>query len=143
MWNSCLIVNNTRQVLPPIGRSFTISVLLKNGITNSGSVVFRDIAARNVLVSTVDCVKLGDFGLSRYMEDSSYYKGNSNISHRHRLPIQAHSPCNVISYISKKNAILFVGIMWPELISVTKFFWILFLASKGKLPIKWMGSRID
>lgn len=38
---------------------------------------FRDIAARNVLVSTVDCVKLGDFGLSRYMEDSSYYKGET------------------------------------------------------------------
>ena len=37
----------------------------------------RDIAARNVLVSNVDCVKLGDFGLSRYMEDSSYYKGTS------------------------------------------------------------------
>lgn len=35
----------------------------------------RDIAARNVLVSSVDCVMLGDFGLSRYMEDSSYYKG--------------------------------------------------------------------
>ncbi|KAG7240952.1 hypothetical protein INR49_026127 [Caranx melampygus] len=37
--------------------------------------VHRDIAARNVLVSSVDCVMLGDFGLSRYMEDSSYYKG--------------------------------------------------------------------
>lgn len=28
-----------------------------------------------MLVSTTDCVKLGDFGLSRYMEDSTYYKG--------------------------------------------------------------------
>lgn len=27
--------------------------------------LFRDIAARNVLVSTRDCVKLSDFGLSR------------------------------------------------------------------------------
>lgn len=42
---------------------------------------FRDIAARNVLVSTVDCVMLGDFGLSRYMEDSSYYKGSKTHSH--------------------------------------------------------------
>ncbi len=45
-----------------------------------GFVLLRDIAARNVLVSTVDCVKLGDFGLSRYMEDSSYYKGKYNTS---------------------------------------------------------------
>uniref|UniRef100_A0A4W5QEC3 Protein kinase domain-containing protein n=1 Tax=Hucho hucho TaxID=62062 RepID=A0A4W5QEC3_9TELE len=39
--------------------------------------VHRDIAARNVLVSSTDCVMLGDFGLSRYMEDSSYYKGTN------------------------------------------------------------------
>lgn len=43
-------------------------------------VLCRDIAARNVLVSSIDCVKLGDFGLSRYMEDSSYYKGKSHCS---------------------------------------------------------------
>lgn len=43
----------------------------------------RDIAARNVLVSSVDCVMLGDFGLSRYMEDSSYYKGRGAQSQTH------------------------------------------------------------
>lgn len=35
----------------------------------------RDIAVRNVLVASADCVKLGDFGLSRYIEDEEYYKG--------------------------------------------------------------------
>jgi len=36
---------------------------------------YRDIAARNVLVSVEDCVKLADFGLSRGIEDTNYYKG--------------------------------------------------------------------
>lgn len=44
----------------------------------------RDIAARNVLVSSVDCVMLGDFGLSRYMEDSSYYKGRDARTPNHK-----------------------------------------------------------
>lgn len=35
----------------------------------------RDIAVRNILVASPDCVKLGDFGLSRYIEDEEYYKG--------------------------------------------------------------------
>lgn len=36
---------------------------------------FRDIAVRNILVASPECVKLGDFGLSRYIEDEDYYKG--------------------------------------------------------------------
>ena len=36
---------------------------------------FRDVAARNVLVVSATMVKLGDFGLSRWMAEQSYYKG--------------------------------------------------------------------
>lgn len=57
-----------------------------SGLKEMFALLHRDIAARNVLVLSVDCVKLGDFGLSRYMEDSSYYKGLSHSStHRMRM----------------------------------------------------------
>lgn len=41
-------------------------------------ICYRDIAVRNVLVASPDCVKLGDFGLSRYIENDEYYKGNKS-----------------------------------------------------------------
>ena len=37
--------------------------------------VHRDIAARNVLMATHDVIKLGDFGLSRGLDDADYYVG--------------------------------------------------------------------
>lgn len=39
----------------------------------------RDIAVRNILVASAECVKLGDFGLSRYIEDEDYYKGEGHL----------------------------------------------------------------
>jgi len=40
-----------------------------------GFTYFRDIAARNVLVTMPDSVKLADFGLSRWLEENEYYVG--------------------------------------------------------------------
>lgn len=49
--------------------------------------VHRDIAARNVLVSTPTCIKLADFGLSRWVEDQSYYTSSKGL-----LPIKWMAP---------------------------------------------------
>jgi focal adhesion kinase 1 len=70
------------------------------------SILFHsDIAARNILVSNHESVKLADFGLSRQLTlDNSYYKGN---------------------LIRKKKLILKR----------------ILIASKGKLPIKWMAPE--
>ncbi|KAI4877546.1 hypothetical protein NFI96_019012 [Prochilodus magdalenae] len=51
------------------------------------NMVHRDIAVRNVLVATPECVKLGDFGLSRYIENEEYYKASVT-----RLPIKWMAP---------------------------------------------------
>uniref|UniRef100_A0A8C4Z756 non-specific protein-tyrosine kinase n=2 Tax=Gadus morhua TaxID=8049 RepID=A0A8C4Z756_GADMO len=74
--------------------------------------VHRDIAARNVLVSTIDCVKLGDFGLSRYMEDSSYYKASKG-----KLPIKWMAPesINFRRFTSASDVWMFGVCMWEIL----------------------------
>ncbi|XP_055758972.1 focal adhesion kinase 1-like, partial [Salvelinus fontinalis] len=81
--------------------------------------VHRDIAARNVLVSSVDCVKLGDFGLSRYMEDSSYYKASKG-----KLPIKWMAPesINFRRFTSASDVWMFGVCMWEILIYGVKPF---------------------
>ena len=51
----------------------------------------RDVAARNILVSDINTIKLADFGLSRSVdEEQSYYKGKNDIGDSrmtiHRTP---------------------------------------------------------
>ena len=53
----------------------------------SKNFVHRDIAARNVLVSSHDCVKLADFGLSRWIDTDTYYKASKG-----KLPIKWMAP---------------------------------------------------
>nr|XP_049701676.1 focal adhesion kinase 1 isoform X21 [Helicoverpa armigera] len=81
--------------------------------------VHRDIAARNVLVSTPTCVKLADFGLSKMVEDKSYYKAS-----RGKLPIKWMAPesINFRRFTSASDVWMFGVCMWEILMLGVKPF---------------------
>ncbi|XP_069676126.1 focal adhesion kinase 1 isoform X3 [Periplaneta americana] len=81
--------------------------------------VHRDIAARNVLVSAHNCVKLADFGLSRWVEDQSYYKASKG-----KLPIKWMSPesINFRRFTTASDVWMFGVCMWEILMLGVKPF---------------------
>ncbi|XP_062825356.1 protein-tyrosine kinase 2-beta isoform X3 [Anolis carolinensis] len=99
--------------------------------------VHRDIAVRNVLVASPDCVKLGDFGLSRYIEDDEYYKASVT-----RLPIKWMAPesINFRRFTSASDVWMFAVCMW-EILSFGKqpFFW---LENKDVIGVLEKGDRL-
>lgn len=80
--------------------------------------VHRDIAARNVLVSSRDCVKLADFGLSRWLEQS-YYKASKG-----KLPIKWMAPesINFRRFTTASDVWMFGVCMWEILMMGVKPF---------------------
>lgn len=126
--------------IPP-SENILVKVKQENECSQFCVFLSRDIAARNVLVSTVDCVKLGDFGLSRYMEDSSYYKGSINTFVHLTISIQLSLFCHSTQRIAPKE--LFSGLVGTKLSSEVKHSSSCprLPASKGKLPIKWMAPE--
>ncbi|XP_067999129.1 protein-tyrosine kinase 2-beta isoform X2 [Melanerpes formicivorus] len=99
--------------------------------------VHRDIAVRNILVASPDCVKLGDFGLSRYIEDEEYYKASVT-----RLPIKWMSPesINFRRFTTASDVWMFAVCMW-EILSYGKqpFFW---LENKVVIGVLERGDRL-
>ncbi|XP_049613933.1 protein tyrosine kinase 2 beta, b isoform X1 [Syngnathus scovelli] len=89
------------------------------------NMVHRDIAVRNVLVASPDCVKLGDFGLSRYIEHEEYYKASVT-----RLPIKWMAPesINFRRFTSASDVWMFAVCMWEIL-------------SRGQQPFFWLENR--
>uniref|UniRef100_A0A1B6DL08 non-specific protein-tyrosine kinase n=1 Tax=Clastoptera arizonana TaxID=38151 RepID=A0A1B6DL08_9HEMI len=81
--------------------------------------VHRDIAARNVLVSSHHCVKLADFGLSRWVEDQSYYKASKG-----KLPIKWMAPesINFRRFTTASDVWMFGVCMWEILMLGVKPF---------------------
>ncbi|KAL1115160.1 hypothetical protein AAG570_007191 [Ranatra chinensis] len=81
--------------------------------------VHRDIAARNVLVASQQCVKLADFGLSRWVEDQTYYKASPG-----KLPIKWMSPesINFRRFTTASDVWMFGVCMWEVLMLGVKPF---------------------
>ncbi|XP_074520332.1 protein-tyrosine kinase 2-beta-like [Halichoeres trimaculatus] len=86
------------------------------------SMVHRDIAVRNVLVASPECVKLGDFGLSRYVDEQEYYKASIS-----RLPIKWMAPesINFRRFTTASDVWMFGVCVW-EIFSMAQqpFFWL-------------------
>ncbi|XP_023611894.1 protein-tyrosine kinase 2-beta isoform X6 [Myotis lucifugus] len=99
--------------------------------------VHRDIAVRNILVASAECVKLGDFGLSRYIEEEDYYKASVT-----RLPIKWMSPesINFRRFTTASDVWMFAVCMW-EILSFGKqpFFW---LENKDVIGVLEKGDRL-
>ncbi len=93
--------------------------------------VHRDIAARNVLVSSHDCVKLADFGLSRWIEnEDSYYKAS-----RGKLPIKWMAPesINFRRFTTASDVWMFGVCVWEILMLGVKPFQVRFDCFKGTI----------
>nr|ACL68757.1 RE69838p [Drosophila melanogaster] len=82
--------------------------------------VHRDIAARNVLVSSPTCVKLADFGLSRWVSDQSYYHSTPTVA----LPIKWMSPesINFRRFTTASDVWMFGVCIWEILMLGVKPF---------------------
>uniref|UniRef100_A0A3Q3IUI8 non-specific protein-tyrosine kinase n=1 Tax=Monopterus albus TaxID=43700 RepID=A0A3Q3IUI8_MONAL len=89
------------------------------------NMVHRDIAVRNVLVASPDCVKLGDFGLSRYIENEEYYKASVT-----RLPIKWMAPesINFRRFTTASDVWMFAVCVWE-------------IMSRGQQPFFWLENR--
>lgn len=59
---------------------FTFHLLLKNNFQPSLKVLHGDLAARNILLSDDNIVKICDFGLAKSMYKSDNYKKSGNVS---------------------------------------------------------------
>ncbi|KAM6945773.1 protein-tyrosine kinase 2-beta [Aplochiton taeniatus] len=88
------------------------------------NMVHRDIAVRNVLVASPEFVKLGDFGLSRYIDDE-YYKASVS-----RMPIKWMAPesINFRRFTVSSDIWMFGVCVWEVL-------------SLGQQPFSWLENR--
>lgn len=86
---------------------------------DQNSIVHCDLAARNCFVSSDGTIKIGDFGLSQLLTDSSFYQAQSNIAQpfRHMAP----ESLSKYRFSSSSDVYSFGVVLWE-------------LATNGKMP---------
>ncbi|XP_058855196.1 insulin-like growth factor 1 receptor [Acipenser ruthenus] len=81
---------NTGQPLPPLKKMIQMTGEIADGMSylNANKFVHRDLAARNCMVAEDFTVKIGDFGMTRDIYETDYYrKGGKGL-----LPVRWMSP---------------------------------------------------
>ncbi|CAL8355601.1 unnamed protein product [Lota lota] len=82
--------NSTSQVLPSLKKMIQMAGEIADGMAylNANKFVHRDLAARNCMVTEDYTVKIGDFGMTRDIYETDYYrKGGKGL-----LPVRWMSP---------------------------------------------------
>uniref|UniRef100_A0A8C7JW19 Tyrosine-protein kinase receptor n=1 Tax=Oncorhynchus kisutch TaxID=8019 RepID=A0A8C7JW19_ONCKI len=82
--------NTSSQVLPPLKKMIQMAGEIADGMAylNANKFVHRDLAARNCMVAEDFTVKIGDFGMTRDIYETDYYrKGGKGL-----LPVRWMSP---------------------------------------------------
>uniref|UniRef100_A0A915JJN6 non-specific protein-tyrosine kinase n=1 Tax=Romanomermis culicivorax TaxID=13658 RepID=A0A915JJN6_ROMCU len=105
------------KILTLISFCYQLSAALS--YLESKKFVHRDIAARNVLVFGAEQVKLSDFGLSRFIEDYSFYTASKG-----KLPIKWMAPesINFRRFTLSSDVWMFGVAMWEIMSRGTKPF---------------------
>ncbi|KAM3720271.1 putative tyrosinase-like protein [Dirofilaria immitis] len=107
------LLHNTETIDLSIQLLFSQQLSSALSYLHSCKYVHRDIAARNVLLSTPRCVKLSDFGLSRCVEEDNVYTAS-----RGKLPIKWMAP-ESINYrcFSKATDVWMFGVCIWEILT--------------------------
>ena len=96
----------------------SMCIQIANGMSYlaSSNYIHRDLATRNVLVGKDNIVKVGDFGLSRNLYDSVYYK----VSGKAKMPIRWMSTECFYGKFSEKSDVWAYGITVWEVYNMSR-----------------------